>query len=39
MALELVQVITEQGSINQKAVPEIPDQDLLKIYRTMVLTR
>ncbi len=39
MALELVQVITEQGSINQKAEPAIPDQDLLKLYRTMALTR
>lgn len=39
MALDMVQVISEQGSINQKEEPSIPDQDLLKLYRTMVLTR
>lgn len=39
MALDLVQVISEQGSINEKEEPAIPVQDLLKLYRTMVLTR
>ena len=39
MALELMQVITEQGAVNQKEEPLIPDPDLIKLYKTMVLTR
>jgi pyruvate dehydrogenase E1 component subunit alpha len=39
MALELMQVITEQGAINHKEDPLIPEGDLLNLYRTMVLTR
>jgi pyruvate dehydrogenase E1 component subunit alpha len=39
MALELVQVISEKGAVNEKQEPSISDQDLLKLYRTMVLTR
>jgi len=39
MALELMQVISEKGLVNHKQEPSISDQDLLKLYRTMVLTR
>jgi pyruvate dehydrogenase E1 component alpha subunit len=39
MALELMQVITEEGAVNQKEEPLIPDPDLIKLYKTMVLTR
>ena len=39
MALELVQVLSEKGAIDEKQEPPIPDRDLMKLYRTMVLTR
>jgi pyruvate dehydrogenase E1 component subunit alpha len=39
MATELMQVISEKGKVNEKQEPSIPDQDLLRLYRTMVLTR
>ncbi len=39
MALELVQVISLEGAVNQREEPAIPDVDLLKLYRIMVLTR
>lgn len=39
MALEMVQVLSEQGMVNQKEEPSIPKDDLLKLYRLMVLNR
>jgi pyruvate dehydrogenase E1 component alpha subunit len=39
MALDMMQVISDEGVINQKDEPSIPDADLLKLYRFMVLNR
>ncbi|HET6267162.1 MAG TPA: pyruvate dehydrogenase (acetyl-transferring) E1 component subunit alpha [Acidobacteriota bacterium] len=39
MALELLQVMSDQGTVDQKADPSIPKEDLLKLYRVMVLNR
>lgn len=39
MALEMVQVLSEQGIVNQKEEISIPSDDLLKLYRLMVLNR
>lgn len=39
MALELMQVITEEGVVRDKDDPAIPSQDLLRLYRLMVLNR
>ncbi|PWT90432.1 MAG: 3-methyl-2-oxobutanoate dehydrogenase, partial [Acidobacteria bacterium] len=39
MALELLQVISEEGTVNREDDPEIPVQDLHKLYRLMMLNR
>lgn len=39
MALDMMQVISDEGVVNQKEDPSIPDADLLKLYRLMVLNR
>jgi 2-oxoisovalerate dehydrogenase E1 component alpha subunit len=39
MALELLQVISNEGLVNQKEEPAVPTEDLLKLYRIMVLNR
>lgn len=39
MALELMQVISDEGVVNQKEEPSIPAEDLLMLYRMMVLNR
>lgn len=39
MALELMQIMSTEGIVDRKKEPTIPDQDLLKLYRLMLLTR
>jgi len=39
MALELMQVISNQGVANRDVEPSIPSEDLLRLYRIMVLNR
>lgn len=39
MALELMQVISEEGVVDQREEPPIPTEDLLRLYRLMVLNR
>jgi 2-oxoisovalerate dehydrogenase E1 component alpha subunit len=39
MALELMQIISDEGIVNRKEEPTIPNEDLLKLYRLMVLSR
>lgn len=39
MAFELMQVISNQGVANRDVEPSIPSEDLLRLYRIMVLNR
>jgi 2-oxoisovalerate dehydrogenase E1 component alpha subunit len=39
MAMELMQVISNEGVVDQKIEPSIPNEDLYRLYRTMVLNR
>lgn len=39
MALELMQIMSTEGNVDQKKDPAIPKEDLLKLYRFMTLTR
>ncbi|MGW8179216.1 MAG: thiamine pyrophosphate-dependent enzyme, partial [bacterium] len=37
--LEFVSILDESGRVDSKLDPAIPDEDLLKLYRTMLLAR
>jgi pyruvate dehydrogenase E1 component alpha subunit len=39
MALELMQIMPPEGKVDRKKDPSIPKEDLLKLYRMMILTR
>ncbi len=39
MALDLVQILSDQGAVKRDQEPSIPPDDLLKLYRLMVLSR
>ena len=37
--LEYVSILGESGKVDSKLEPEIPDEDLIQLYRTMLLAR
>jgi len=39
MALDMMQVISEAGAVSKKDDPAIPQEDLIRLYRLMVLNR
>ena len=39
MAMELMQVLSNEGIVDQKTEPSIPKEDLLRLYRIMLLNR
>ena len=39
MAMELMQVLSNEGIVDQKTEPSIPKEDLLRLYRIMSLNR
>jgi 2-oxoisovalerate dehydrogenase E1 component alpha subunit len=39
MALDLMQIMPPEGQVDRKKDPSIPKEDLLKLYRLMILTR